>query len=112
MRGKDNAMKSYVNRARLVCFEDDAAAAAAAAADAKAAAAAAASAAAAAAAAASGLNIQEPAKFTQEELNKMLAEDRRKHQPQLNIVKQTLEETLTSKNLTTQEREQLAQRLE
>ncbi len=104
-----SAMKNFINRARLVCFDpaDDAAAAAAAqaAAEAKAAAA-------AAAAAATGLNIQEPAKFTQEDLNKILAEDRRKHQAQIVKIQQTLEETLTSKNLTTQEREQLAQRLE
>ena len=110
-------MSSYINRARLVCFDGDdaaaqAAAAAAAAAAAKAAADAKAQAAAAAAAAGAGLNIQEPAKFTQEDLNKILAEDRRKHQAQIVKIQQTLEETLTSKNLTTQEREQLAQRLE
>src|SRR5271166_6509461 len=51
-------------------------------------------------------------KFTQEDLNKILAEDRRKHQAQITRIQQTLEETLTSRNLTTQEREQLAQRLE
>ena len=99
-------MNCFINRARFVCFEGEDAAAQAAA-DAKAQAAAA-----AAAAAATGLNIQEPAKFTQEDLNKILAEDRRKHQAQITKIQQTLEETLTSKNLTTQEREQLAQRLE
>jgi hypothetical protein len=112
-------LNSFINRARLVCFDgDDAAAQAAAAAAAQAAAAKAAAdakaqaAAAAAAAGGAGLNIQEPAKFTQEDLNKILAEDRRKHQAQVVKIQQTLEETLTSKNLTTQEREQLAQRLE
>src|SRR5208283_5367116 len=110
-------LNSYINRARLVCFDGDdvaaaQAAAAAAAAAAKAAADAKAQAAAAAAAAGAGLNIQEPAKYTQEDLNKILAEDRRKHQAQIVKIQQTLEETLTSKNLTTQEREQLAQRLE
>jgi len=95
-------MQKFVNRARLVCFDDDAAAAASAAA----------AAAAAAATTAAGLNIQEPAKFTQEDLNKILAEDRRKHQAQVAKIQQTLEETLASKNLTAQEREQLAQRLE
>ncbi len=42
----------------------------------------------------------------------MLAEDRRKHQAQIAKVQATLEETLASKNLTVQEREQLAQQLE
>ena len=42
----------------------------------------------------------------------MLAEDRRKHQAQLQRVEKTLEEMSASKNLTIQEREQLAQQLE
>ena len=50
-------------------------------------------------------------KFTQDDLNKFLAEDRRKHQGQIRTIQQTLEETLTSKNLTAQEREQLANRV-
>src|SRR5208283_5079612 len=50
-------------------------------------------------------------RFTQEDLNKFLAEDRRKHQGQIKTIQQTLEETLTSKNLTAQEREQLANRV-
>jgi len=51
------------------------------------------------------------AKFTQADLNKFLAEDRRKHQGQIGRIQQTLEETLANKNLTTQERDQLAGRL-
>ena len=50
-------------------------------------------------------------KFSQDDLNKFLAEDRRKHQGQIRTIQQTLEETLTSKNLTAQEREQLATRV-
>src|SRR5208283_1313001 len=50
-------------------------------------------------------------KFSQDDLNKFLAEDRRKHQGQIKTIQQTLEETLTSKNLTAQEREQLATRV-
>jgi hypothetical protein len=105
-------MNRYITRARLVCFdaaEDAAAAQAQAQAQAQEQAKAQA---AAAAAAAAGLNLQEPPKFTQDDLNRLLAEDRRKHQAQITKIQQTLEETLTSKNLTTQEREQLAQRLE
>jgi len=52
------------------------------------------------------------ARFTQDDLNKYLAEDKRKHQAQLQRVEKTLEETAASKNLTVQEREQLAQQLE
>ncbi len=52
------------------------------------------------------------AKFTQEDLNKVLAEDRRKHQAQLVKVQQTLEETMQSKNLSVQEKEQMAAQLE
>ena len=50
--------------------------------------------------------------FTQEDLNKILAEDRRKHQAQVVKIQQTLEETLSSKTLASQEKEQLAQRVE
>ena len=42
----------------------------------------------------------------------MLAEDRRKHQTQIARVEKTLQEMAESKNLTIQEREQLAQQLE
>ena len=42
----------------------------------------------------------------------ILAEDKRKHQTQLQRVEKMLEETAASKNLTVQEREQLAQQLE
>ena len=48
------------------------------------------------------------ARFTQEDLNRYLAEDKRKHQAQLQRVEKTLEEVSASKNLTIQEREQVA----
>ena len=51
-------------------------------------------------------------RFTQEDVNRLLADDRRKHQSQIARVQATLEETLASKNLTIQEREQLAQQVE
>ena len=51
-------------------------------------------------------------KFSQEDLDRVLAEDRRKHQQTVVKIQSTLEETLNSKNLTAQERDQLAQRLE
>jgi hypothetical protein len=54
----------------------------------------------------------EPKTFTQEDLNKILAEDRRKHQAQVVKIQSTLEETLQSKNLAAQEKESLAQQLE
>ncbi len=54
----------------------------------------------------------EDRKFTQDDLNKILAEDRRKHQAQVVKIQSTLEETLTSKNLTTQERDSLAAQLD
>src|SRR5208283_6118892 len=50
-------------------------------------------------------------KFSQDDLNKFLAEDRRKHQGQVKAIQQTLEQTLESKNLSVQEREQLVQRV-
>jgi hypothetical protein len=52
------------------------------------------------------------ARFTQDDLNRYLAEDKRKHQTQLQRVEKMLEEAAASKNLTVQEREQLAQQLE
>jgi hypothetical protein len=51
-------------------------------------------------------------RFTQDDVNRMLADDRRKHQAQIQRVEKMLEETAASKNLTIQEREQLAQQLE
>jgi hypothetical protein len=50
--------------------------------------------------------------FSQDDLNRILADDKRKHQSQLQRVEKTLEEALASKNLTFQEREQFAQQLE
>ena len=47
-------------------------------------------------------------RFSQEDVNRMLAEDRRKHQTQIARVEKTLQEMAESKNLTIQEREQLA----
>jgi hypothetical protein len=52
------------------------------------------------------------ARFTQDDLNRILAEDKRKHQQQLQRVEKMLEEVSASKNLTVQEREQMAQQLE
>ncbi len=54
----------------------------------------------------------EPKTFSQEDLNKILAEDRRKHQAQITRIQQTLEETAAAKGLEAQQREQLAARLE
>ena len=51
-------------------------------------------------------------RFSQEDVNRMLAEDRRKHQTQIARVEKTLQEMAESKNLTIQEREQLATQLE
>jgi hypothetical protein len=56
------------------------------------------------------------ARFTQDDLNRLLAEDRRKHearyQVQLTRAQQAIEEASKNQNLTLQEREQLAQQLE
>jgi hypothetical protein len=52
------------------------------------------------------------ARFSQEDVNRMLADDRRKHQAQVQRVEKMLEEVSASKNLTIQEREQFAQQLE
>jgi predicted RNase H-like nuclease (RuvC/YqgF family) len=51
-------------------------------------------------------------RLTQTEVNRILADDRRKHQAQIQRVEKTLEEMSASKNLTVQEREQMAQELE
>jgi hypothetical protein len=51
-------------------------------------------------------------KFTQDDLNRILGDDRRKHQAQVQRVEKMLEERAASKNLTVQEREQLAQQLD
>ncbi len=59
-----------------------------------------------------GDNAGDEPRFRQEDLNKILAEDRRKHQAQIVKIQATLEETLTSKNLTTQERDSLASQLD
>ena len=107
-------MKSlYLSRAVLACFDGEAAGAGvgAGAGDAGAAAAVAAAAAAASAGAGAGASAGE-VRFSQDDLNRYLAEDKRKHQAQLQRVEKMLEEVSTSKNLTVQEREQLAQQLE
>lgn len=51
-------------------------------------------------------------RFTQEDLNRLLGEDRRKHQGKIDQIQQTLERVSASKNLDVQEREQLQQQLE
>jgi hypothetical protein len=45
-------------------------------------------------------------------VNRLLAEDRRKHQTKIDSISKSLEATLESKNLTIQEREQLAAQIE
>ena len=50
--------------------------------------------------------------FTQEDVNRLLAEDRRKHQAKIDRVQRTLEAVSESKNLSVKEREQLATQLE
>lgn len=90
----------YLSPALLACFDGDDDAAAKAAADK-----AAAEEAAAAAAAATGKT------FTQDDVNKMLAEDRRKHQAQLKTMETRLQEVLSSKNLTENERKALQENL-
>ena len=50
--------------------------------------------------------------FSQSDLNRILADDRRKHQQALQRAEKAREEVSTSKNLTIQEREELAQQLE
>ena len=106
-------MKSlYLSRAVLACFDGEGGAGAAG--DAAAAAAAAAGAG-AGAGAGSGAGVRDDdmvVKFCQVDVNRIMAEDRRKHQAQLQRVEKMLEEVSTSKNLTIQEREQLAQQLE
>jgi len=94
----------YLSRPWFVCFEgdDDAAAAAKAAADKAAADKAAADKAAADAAAKT---------FTQEDLNRILAEDRRKHQTQLKEQEARLAEVLKSASLTEQDRKALQENL-
>ena len=83
---KDFNMKNF-NRARLVCFDNPPSEPVVPAAD-------------------------DTARFSQSDLNKCLAEDRRRHQAQVTKIQQTLEETLTSKNLTAQERDSLQERLD
>ena len=50
--------------------------------------------------------------FSQEEVNRLLADDRRKHQARIDRVQRTLEEVSASKNLSVKEREQLATQME
>ena len=51
-------------------------------------------------------------RFTQEDVNRLLADDRRKHQTKIDTIQRTLAETLDSKNLTARERETLSEQLE
>jgi hypothetical protein len=84
----------YLSRAAVACFEGEGADAGA-----------------AGAGAAPGATPGE-ARFTQEDLNRYLAEDKRKHQAQLQRVEKMLEDVSASKNLSAQEREQAGQELE
>ena len=54
----------------------------------------------------------QPKTFTQEDLNKILAEDRRKHQAQIAKIQQTLEATASDKAAEAQAKEQLKARLD
>ena len=58
--------------------------------------------------------VEEPEQkvFDQAAVNAMLAEDRRKHKAQIETIQRTLEDTLSSKNLTAQEKDALQQQLE
>jgi hypothetical protein len=85
------------------CFEGE---------DAAAAAAATAAAAAAAAAAATAGAVTGDKTFTQEDLNRILAEDKRKHQTQLQKMETQLSELAKSKTLTDQERATLKENLD
>jgi DNA-binding transcriptional MerR regulator len=51
-------------------------------------------------------------KFSQEELNQVLAKDRRKHEAQLQKMADTLESLSASKNLSEEEKANLASQLE
>jgi hypothetical protein len=53
-----------------------------------------------------------PVTFTQEQVNKILAEDRRKHQAQMQRVEKHLQETLATAKLTQEERQKLEDTLE
>lgn len=97
----------YLSRGRVSCFDDVVTEPSAA--D-NAAAEAAATAAAAAAAAAAG---NEPKTFTQDQVNKIMAEDRRKHQAALIKTEATYKELLAnSKSLTEKERQTLQENLD
>ena len=78
----------YLSRARITCFDSTDANVAAAAGD------------------------DNTPRFTQAQLDEVLAHDKRAHQTQLQKVQQTLEETANAKGLEAQQRQQLAQRLE
>jgi hypothetical protein len=98
--------KRPVHTQFILCYEgDDDAAAAAAAAAAKAKA----DADAAAAAAGGG---DDDKRFTQADLNKFLAEDKRKHQEKFNALEGSYKELLKNQNLTKEERDSLQTRLE
>lgn len=99
-------LHSYRSVPQVSCFDGD---------DAAATAAAAASAAAAAAAAAAGANNtgDKSKTFTQDDVNKMLAEDRRKHKAALESSEKTYKELLeTNQNLSATERKALEDNLE
>jgi hypothetical protein len=51
-------------------------------------------------------------RFTQDDLNSLLATDRRKHQQKIDNLQAALEQAATSKNLTLQERETLEQQID
>ena len=101
----------YLAPAVFSCFEGEGDDAEKAAAQKAAADEAAAAVAAAAAAAVAAANAAAKTTFTQEDVNRMLAEDRRKHQSQLKTMETKLQEVLTSKNLNETERKALQENL-
>ena len=96
----------------LACYENDDLMDDVAAADAAAAEAAAAEAAAAAAAAAAKKKEKGPKVFTQDDVNRFLSEDRRKHVQKLEQLEGAYKDALANQNLSKEQREQLESKLE
>jgi hypothetical protein len=102
----------YLSRPWVSCFEGEGGAGDGAATGAGAGAGAAAGAGATAGAAAGAAAAGGETRFTQEDLNRFLAEDRRKHQIQLQKMESQLNELAKSKSLTEQERQTLKENLD
>ncbi len=102
----------YLSRPWVSCFEGEGGAGDGAATGAGASAGAAAGAGATAGAAAGAAAAGGETRFTQDDLNRFLAEDRRKHQVQLQKMESQLNELAKSKSLTEQERQTLKENLD